>query len=260
MTRKAMILFAAMAVIVGCRYAPKERAPLAEKPCAIATAKTVESQGEPRPIEAQPDIEVSSRDGGQPSVQSRNDRTATLGTQYKAEPENAELLYESGDVSLFAGETDTDIAFNAESDWETRNSLFLKLRKAGGTVEWRLLLTSGSNWRNAEDYSSAGLTTGNFRVLKASLSHDGRHIWLVCDPHTSLYHLAYAYDVYDNTFRCLANGDDAIEQPDGTILVTGQKFYPKEDDGRGAAWRDVWLTPDGKIVRKGEITLRGADL
>lgn len=260
MTKETMILFAAMAAIAGCRYAPKESASLAEKSYTIATSKTDETQGGPRPIEAQPDIEVSSRDGGQPSVQSRNDRTATIGTLYKAEPENAELLYESGDVSLFAGETDTDIAFNAETDWETRNSLFLKLRKAGGTVEWRLLLTTGSDCRDAEDNSSAGLTTGNFRVLKASLSHDGRHIWLVCDPHTSLYYLAYAYDIYDNTFRHLTNGDDAIEQPDGTILVTGQKFYPKEDDGRGAAWRNVWLTPDGKIVRKGEITLRGADL
>ena len=260
MTKKAVILCAAMVAIAGCRYAPKESASLAKKPYAIATAKTVETQGEPRPIEAQPDIEVSSRDSELLSGQSRSDRTAMLGTLYKAEPQNAELLYESGDVSLFAGETDTDIAFNAETDWETRNSLFLKRSKADGGVEWRLLLTTGSDCRDAEDYSSTGLTTGNFRVVKASLSHDGRHIWLVCDPHTSLYRLAYAYDVYDNTFRYLSNGDDAIEQPDGTILVTGQKFYPKEDDGRGAAWRDVWLTPDGKIVRKGEITLRGADL
>lgn len=187
-------------------------------------------------------------------------RIATLGTLYEAEPENAELLYEKGGISLYSGETDADVAFNAETDWETRNSLFLKRRNADGSAEWRLLLTTGSDCRDAEDNSSAGLTTGNFRVLKASLSHDGRHIWLVCDPHTSLYCLAYAYDVYDNTFRYLTNGDNAIEQPDGTILVTGQKFYPKEDDGRGAAWRDVWLTPDGKIVREGEITLRGADL
>lgn len=189
-----------------------------------------------------------------------SDLWVELGTPYKAEPANAELLYEKGGISLYAGETETDVAFNAESDWETRNSLFLKRRNADGSAEWRLLLTTGSDCRDAEDNSSAGLTTGNFRVLKASLSHDGRHIWLVCDPHTSLYCLAYAYDVYDNTFRYLTNGDNAIEQPDGTILVTGQKFYPKEDDGRGAAWRDVWLTPDGKIVRKGEITLRGADL
>lgn len=260
MTKKAVILCAAMVAIAGCRYAPKESASLAEKPYAIATAKTVETQGEPRPIEAQPDIEESSRGGEQPSGQSRGDRTAMLGTLYKAEPQNAELLYESGDVSLFAGETDADVAFNAEADWESRNSLFLMLHKADGTVEWRLLLTTGSDCRDAEDYSSTGLTTGNFRVVKASLSHDGRHIWLVCDPHTSLYRLAYAYDVYDNTFRYLSNGDDAIEQPDGTILVTGQKFYPKEDDGLGAAWRDVWLTPDGKIVREGEITLRGCDI
>lgn len=188
------------------------------------------------------------------------DLVAELGTPYKAEPANAELLYEKGGISLYAGETEKDIASNAENPWEFSNSLFLKRRKADGTAEWRMLLTTGSDCRDAEDNSSAGLTTGNFRVLKASLSHDGRHIWLVCDSHTSLYCLAYAYDVYDNTFRYLTNGDDAIEQPDGTIRVKGNKFYPKKDDGLGAAWRDVWVTPDGKIVAEGRITLRGADM
>lgn len=183
-----------------------------------------------------------------------------LGTPYKAEPANAELLYEKGDISLYAGETEKDIASNAENPWEFRNSLFLKRRKADGAAEWRMLLTTGSDCRDAEDGSSSSVTKYGFRVLKAGLSHDGRYIWLVCDPHVGTYYLVYAYDVCNNTFRYLTNGDDAIEQPDGTILVTGQKFYPKEDDGLGAAWRDVWLTPDGKIVREGEITLRGADL
>lgn len=263
MTKETMILFAVMVAIAGCRYAPKESALLAKKPYAIATAKTVETQGEPRPIEAQPDIEVSSRDSELLSGQSRSDRIATLGTLYEAEPENAELLYESGDVSLFAGETDTDIAFNAETDWESRNSLFLKRSNADGSAEWRLLLTTGSDWHEAagmDEWCSfmAGDVKRCFLVSKASFSSDGRHLWLVCNPHTSLYYVACSYDVYDHTLRVLIDGDTADEQPDGTILVKNKKFYPNDD--LGAAWHDVWITPDGTIVRKGPITLRGADL
>ena len=52
--------------------------------------------------------------------------------------------------------------------------------------------------------------------------------------------------------------DEADEEEDGTIRVKGKKFYPNDD--RGAAWHDVWITPNGKIVREGKITLRGSDL
>jgi hypothetical protein len=103
------------------------------------------------------------------------DLVAELGMPYQAEPANAELLYEKGGISLYAGETEKDIVSNAENPWEFRNSLFLKRRKAGGTVEWRMLLTTGSDCRDAEDGSSSSVTKHGFRVLKAGLSHDGRY-------------------------------------------------------------------------------------
>ena len=67
-----------------------------------------------------------------------------------------------------------------------------------------------------------------------------------------------SYDVQDRIFRALIDGADVEDAADGTILVKDKKFYP--DDDRGAAWHDVWITPDGEIVRKGKITLRGSDL
>ena len=41
-------------------------------------------------------------------------------------------------------------------------------------------------------------------------------------------------------------------KPDGTILVTGKKVYLQDENGEpdGAGLCDVWITPDGKIVRK----------
>lgn len=81
------------------------------------------------------------------------------------------------------------------------------------------------------------------QVLRCDFTGDGRSD-MVVEQFGNVGSGGYWYGFY-------------MQQPDGTILVTGQKFYPKEDDGRGAAWRNVWLTPDGKIVRKGEITLRG---
>ena len=193
-----------------------------------------------------------------------SDRAATLGTPYRTEPRETKLLCKSGDLSLVAGETAADTAANqSEQEPYCRNSLFLKRRKADGTTEWRLLLTTGSDWREAAGMGEwcsfmAGDVKRCFLVSKASFSSDGRHLWLVCNPHTSLYYVACSYDVYDHTLRVLIDGDTADEQSDGTILVKNKKFYPNDD--LGAAWHDVWITPDGTIVRKGPITLRGADL
>ena len=52
--------------------------------------------------------------------------------------------------------------------------------------------------------------------------------------------------------RVLGDGDTADEQPDGTILIKGRKTYLQDEKGEplGAAWYDVWITPDGKVVRK----------
>lgn len=77
-------------------------------------------------------------------------------------------------------------------------------------------------------------------------------MWLVCDTHTSLHSVVCSYDAQDNVLKVLIDGDTADEQPDGTILVTGKKVYLQDENGEpdGAGLCDVWITPDGKIVRK----------
>jgi hypothetical protein len=52
--------------------------------------------------------------------------------------------------------------------------------------------------------------------------------------------------------RVLIDGDTAKEQPDGTILVRG-KLNDENGESLGARWCDVWITPEGKIVRKGKL-------
>ena len=97
-----------------------------------------------------------------------------------------------------------------------------------------------------------------FFVSKARFAADGRHLWLVCDTCAYTFAVVCSYDVHDRIFRALIDGADVEDAADGTILVKEKKFYP--DDDLGAAWHDVWITPDGKVVREGKITLRGSDL
>lgn len=197
---------------------------------------------------------------------SRNEWMALAGLPCVAAPDNAELLDEAGELALFAGETAEDAAFNnSEAEHRKRNSLFLGRRKADGTAEWRLVLTTGADWREAAGAGKWGSDRAKemkncFYICKARFASDGRHLWIVCDPQNYAYFLVCSYDVCNREFRALIDGDTADEQPDGTILVTGKKSYPNPDDGLGAIWRDVWINPEGKIVREGEITLRGSDL
>ena len=192
-------------------------------------------------------------------------QATSLGSPYGGEPANAELLYEKGDISLFAGETDMDIAFNAEpergNDWCHRNSLFLKRRKADGTAEWRLVLTSGSDWKKAEGMGEFGRIwvddiRSSLNVVRASLTRDGRTLWMVCNPPcSSWFDVVCRFDLRENTLAVLTDGDSADEQPDGTILVKGKKTYLSDENGEplGARWYDLWMTPDGKVVRKGRL-------
>jgi len=186
------------------------------------------------------------------------------GLSCESAPSNAELLCESGEFALFSGETDEDSAYNKAREPESldpcRNSLFLRQRKADGTEEWRVLLTTGSNWREAagvDEWSScrARDVKNCFYVYKASFSSDGRHLWLVCNPHTYTYSVVCSYDVYSQTFRVLIDGDTADEQPDGTILAKNKKTYLFDDNGEplGARFYDAWINPDGEIVRKGKL-------
>ena len=59
--------------------------------------------------------------------------------------------------------------------------------------------------------------------------------------------------------RLHVDGYTAKEQPDGTIFVADKKMYLTDENGEplGARWYDLWMTPEGKIVRKGK--LRSAD-
>ena len=202
-------------------------------------------------------------------TQSSDEKMALLGLSCVEAPGKAELLNEKGELALFAGETAEDSTFNKaglESNpdfYNFRNSLFLRRRRADGTDEWRVLLTTGSDWRahDGMDKWCSGQADDLrrcFFVDKASFASDGRHVWLVCDTNTSTYHVVCSYDVDDRTFRVLIDGYTAVEEPDGTILVKDKKFYPGDD--LGAAWHDVWITPDGKVVRESKITLRGSDL
>lgn len=189
------------------------------------------------------------------------DRTVLPGVPCAAAPMKAKLLDESGTLALFSGETAEDTAFNeahnAEWDYRGHNSLFLRRRRADGADEWRLLLTTGSNWRTADgmgswDSSQAEEVKGHFEIRKASFASDRYHLWLVCNTHTSLYTVVCSYDAQNNILKVLIDGDTADEQPDGTILVTGKKVYLRDENGEpdGAGLCDVWITPDGKIVRK----------
>ena len=50
----------------------------------------------------------------------------------------------------------------------------------------------------------------------------------------------------------MIDGDSATDQPDGTILVKGKKVYLYDKNGEpdGAGLCDVWITLEGKIIRK----------
>ena len=183
-----------------------------------------------------------------------------------AAPGKAELLDESGSLALFSGETAEDSVSNNDPNIPySRNSLFLRRRATDGTDEWRLILTTGSNWREATGMSKwcsfqASDLKNNFYIRKAKFGLDRRHLWLVCDTGIPFWDVVCSYDVQKDEFRALIDGFSLEEQSDGTLLVHGKKSYPDPDDGHGAIWRDVWINLNGKILRKGEITLRGSDL
>ena len=202
--------------------------------------------------------------GGESIVRSSDEWSALTGLPCVTKPGNAKLLDESGALALFSGETAEDSASNNAPDvLDRRNSLFLRRCTATGMYQWRLILTTGSNWRTPDGMgrwcsAQTQCIKGCFFVLKACFAADGRHLWLVCVTDSCTFTVVCSYDVYECIFRALIDGADVEDARDGTILVKGKKFYP--DDDLGAAWHDVWITPDGKIVREGPITLRGSDI
>ena len=190
---------------------------------------------------------------------------AQAGLPFELVPNNAELLDESGALALFSGETAEDTAYNKTNSYASRNSLFLRRRKSTGTEEWRILLTTGSEWGEVDEMSAWCSTHARdikscFCVCRARFALDGYNLWLVCDVGNPWYAVVCSYDMQSDIFRVLMDGADITEEPDGTIRVANKKFYPADWGLYGAAWHDVWMTPDGKVVREGEITLRGCDL
>ena len=193
------------------------------------------------------------------------ERLVSFGTPYAAELKDAKLLNEYGDFALFSGETEADAAFNAEPEREKdlsfRNSLLLRRRMTNGKFEWRLILTSGSDWKEADGMGDWGKMQASdvrrwLNVVSASLTRDGRYIWMSCDsPCTFWWNVICRFDLRENTLAALIDGFSADEQPDGTIMVTGKKTYAFDENGEplGARWYDLWMTPDGKIVRKGKL-------
>lgn len=191
------------------------------------------------------------------------DRAVLPGTPYKAAPENAELLDTLDNLELYSGETIDDVASNkmrVNGDDPYHNSLFLRRRRTDGTDEWRVLLTTGSNWREATGMSDwcssqSSCLKAHFDIMRAKFGLDRRHLWLVCDTGIPFWKVACSYDVQANEFRALIDGDTADEQPDGTILVRGKKTYLSDENGEplGARWYDVWIKPNGEIVRRGKL-------
>lgn len=175
-------------------------------------------------------------------------------------PEKAELLDESGALALFSGETADDSAYNRTSSGDSRNSLFLRRRRPDGAEEWRMLLTTGSGWREADGMGAwcsthTRLVKGCFCVQGARFASDGRHLWLVCESNFATFRVICSYDTQANTLRVIIDGDTADEQADGTILVKNTKTYLSDENGEplGARWYDAWIAPDGKVVRKGKL-------
>lgn len=196
-------------------------------------------------------------------AQFSEDSAELPGTLCGEAPKEPELLDTLGNFALYSGESAADVASNKmrhNGDCPYHNSLFLRRRKADGTDEWRVLLTTGSNWREAAGMSEwcasqSSWLKDHFYIKRAKFGLDRHHLWLVCNTHIPLWNVACSYDVQTDEFRALIDGDTADEQPDGTILVKGKKTYLSDENGEplGARWYDAWLKPNGEIVRKGKL-------
>ena len=104
---------------------------------------------------------------------------------------------------LFPGmrEADADANKNdhTEGSMDYRNSLFLRRRAKGGNCEWRLLMTSGGGWKDADDMGNwykdrARDVRGCLYVQQARFSKERRAVWMVCDPHIGTYSVVCSFD------------------------------------------------------------------
>lgn len=193
---------------------------------------------------------------------------ASLGTLYQGEPNDAELQKRYGKLALYVGETAADVEFkNTNTYYYGRNSLFLKRRNKDGMDEWRLLLTTRSDWREADGMdkwssSQASDIKTCLNIVDAKFTSDKRYILMICDTGIGFWNVACAYNIYDRSLRVFMDGTAICEEPDGMFLIKNKKTYLSDKNGEplGARWYDLWITPDGKIVKKGKLkTLEETD-
>jgi len=132
------------------------------------------------------------------------------------EQNDVKLLDESGDVALFAGKTAEDKSCDAKMRQDgnglfARRSLLMRRRMKSGTNEWSVVMTAEGDWKIAEGMDEwcearAKEARNEFDVVKARLSKDGMSIWMVCNPHTSVYSIVCRFDLVSKTFRVLMDG------------------------------------------------------
>lgn len=184
-------------------------------------------------------------------------RAVPAGEAYVGTPGRLEELNELGEWALYAGETEEDAAFVAaevEKDPEMalpRNSLFLRRPAADGVPEWRVVLTSGAEWRaeGMSDWMEEEFRA-RLHVLDARFSADRRRILLVLDPHTHAWFAVCTYDWRAKVLRFLSDGGGIDELPDGTLLVKEVKTYRRDANGEslGAVWEDKVFAADGRAI------------
>jgi hypothetical protein len=140
-----------------------------------------------------------------------------------AAPSDAKLLDESGTLAFYKGETaedaDSNKVRNADPDRPSHNSLFLRRCRADGKDEWRVLLTTGSNWREAAGMSKwcssqSSDLKDHFYKKNSKFASDRRHLWLVCNTCNALWDVVCSYDVQKNEFRALI-----VKVLDGIVLT-----------------------------------------
>lgn len=190
-----------------------------------------------------------------------SEQLALLWPVCQEEPMDARLLNEYGDQALFVGDTAADVAHNkAGREGDFRNTLFFRRRRKDGTDEWRILLTTGSDWRKAggmEEWCSSQASDIKkcLNIVDAEFTSDKKYILLICDTGIAFWTVACAYDINDRCLRVFMDGCALSEQSDGTFLIKNKKTYLSDKNGEplGARWYDVWITPDGKIVKKGKL-------
>lgn len=178
-----------------------------------------------------------------------NEETISSDTaNYTDEIYKMEIVDKNLNYILYIGESEEDRAWNIKNQDdempEMHNSLFIKDK---ATNQKRMLMPYGKS--KCKELNESPIVPEYCYILKAKLDPSGRYVFVTCDPYTYTYISTLCYDLKENTIRYLSDGEfDTIEE-DGSVWITGAKTYT--DDG--AAWFDVRMTPEGKIIEESEL-------